>query len=120
MVSWDLAFQETPNQGVPMSQQYSQRTVPAPSRPVRRAPINPDKLSNLPTRQGRDGAVQFFHEIGVQGITDTRIRNATEKGELRRFKIAGQNWYSDRDLWDFLQSLAIGGRGAQARKGGVA
>lgn len=97
-----------------MSQQYGHahaaRPIVPPQRPARRAPINREELSNLPTRKGRAGAVQFFHEIGVQGITDTRIRNATEKGELRRFKIAGQNWYSDRDLWDFLQSLAIGGR----------
>ncbi|MDV2476402.1 hypothetical protein F8M49_15650 [Rhodococcus zopfii] len=60
--------------------------------------------------------MSFFLEIGIEGITETRIRNATEGGELRRFKIAGQNYYSDRDLWDFLQSLAIGGR----RNGGAA
>lgn len=95
-----------------MSQQYANaaRPVTPPNRPARRAPINREELSNLPTRKGRAGAVQFFHGIGVQGITDTRIRNATEQKELRRFKIAGQNWYSDRDLWDFLQSLAEGGR----------
>ncbi|MDV7246761.1 MULTISPECIES: hypothetical protein [Rhodococcus] len=101
-----------------MSQQATnqyERTRPAASHPApnhrpRRIAINPDDLSNLPTRKGRAGAVEFFAEIGVAGITETRIRNATEQGELRRFKIAGHNWYSDRDLWDFLQGLASGGR----------
>lgn len=71
--------------------------------------VNPDELSNIPTRKGRDGALSFFHEIGVEGITETRIRNATEQKELRRFKIAGMLYYADRDLWDFLQSMASGG-----------
>lgn len=94
-----------------MSQQYGQpRPMAAPNRPARRAPINRDELSNLPTRKGRAGAVSFFLEMGIDGITETRIRNATEQKELRRFKIAGQNYYTDRDLWDFLQGLAVGGR----------
>lgn len=80
----------------------------------RQRPINPDELLNTPTRKGRDGARTFYEEIGVHGITDTRIRNATERGQLRRFKIAGHNWYADRDLWDFLQALASGGQGGAA------
>lgn len=82
--------------------------------PPRRRPIDRDELSNLPTRQGRPGAKAFFAEIGVHGITDTRIRTATEGGTLRRFRIAGHNWYSDRDLWDWLMTLASGGQGGAA------
>lgn len=101
-----------------MSQQaphQNERTRPtatphASNQRPRRVVINPDDLSNLPTRKGRAGAVEFFAEIGVPGLTETRIRNGTEQGELRRFKIAGHNWYSDRDLWEFLQGLASGGR----------
>jgi hypothetical protein len=78
-------------------------------RPTRLGPVNREVLSNRPTRKGRPGAKAFFAEIGVHGITDTRIRNATEQGELRRYKIAGHNWYADVDLWDWLQSLASGG-----------
>ncbi|MBM4728828.1 hypothetical protein GS446_19685 [Rhodococcus hoagii] len=84
--------------------------APARTAPNRRRYINPAELSNLPTRRGKAQAVEFFKEIGVQGITETRIRNATERGELRRFKIAGMNWYSDADLWIFLQGMATGGR----------
>ena len=80
----------------------------------RRPVINPDELSNTPTRKGREGALEFYAEIGVDGITSTRIRNGSERGELRKFKIAGHNWYADRDLWDWLQSLASGGQGGAA------
>ncbi|WP_139792045.1 hypothetical protein [Prescottella equi] len=72
--------------------------------------VNPAELSNLPARRGKAQAVEFFKEIGVQGITETAIRNATERGGLRRFKIAGMNWYSDADLWEWLQGMATGGR----------
>ncbi len=82
---------------------------PPPARP-RRHPINRDELSNLPTRKGKEGALQFFAEIGVNGITPTRIRTCTEDGSLRRFVLAGHPWYADVDLWDWLQSLAKGGR----------
>lgn len=85
-----------------------------PNRAQRRHPINRDDLDNRPTRQGRPGAKAFFAEIGVHGITDTRIRTATEKAELRRYRIAGHNWYADRDLWDWLQTLASGGQGGAA------
>ncbi|OLT44467.1 hypothetical protein BJF87_07685 [Gordonia sp. CNJ-863] len=89
--------------------------APAPqNRGQRRHPINRDELSNLPTRKGRPGAKAFFAEIGVHGITDTRIRTASEDASLRKFRIAGHNWYADRDLWDWLQSLASGGRGGAA------
>ena len=82
--------------------------------PSRRRPIVADELSNLPTRKGRPGAKAFFAEIGVEGITDTRIRTASESGQLRKFMIAGHNWYADRDLFEWLLSLASGGRGGAA------
>ena len=82
--------------------------------PPRRRPIVADELSNLPTRKGRAGAKAFFAEIGVEGITDTRIRTASESGALRKFRIAGHNWYADRDLFEWLQSLASGGRDGAA------
>ncbi len=82
--------------------------------PPRRRPIVADELSNLPTRKGRPGAKAFFAEIGVEGITDTRIRTASESGQLRKFMMAGHNWYADRDLFEWLLSLASGGRGGAA------
>ncbi|WP_270485991.1 hypothetical protein [Gordonia jacobaea] len=82
--------------------------------PPRRRPIVADELSNLPTRKGRDGGLQFFAEIGVYGITPTRLRTASEDGSLRKFRIAGHTWYADRDLFEWLQSLASGGRDGAA------
>lgn len=90
--------------------QTAQRVAaPPPNRQQRRHPINRDELSNLPTRKGREGALEFFREIGVTGITPTRVRNAQESGELRRYVLAGHAWYTDVDLWDWLQSMAQGG-----------
>lgn len=91
------------------------RVAPPPNRTEVRADrfgrrrINPDDLSTHPTRKGRGEALQFFAELGVHGLTETRLRTATEDGSLRRFRIAGHNWYADRDLWDWLMSLASGG-----------
>lgn len=82
--------------------------------PPQRRPVRREDLDNTPTRKGRDGAMAFFAEIGVRGITSTRLRTATEDKSLRRFRIAGHNWYADRDLWDWLQSLASGGRDGAA------
>lgn len=86
---------------------------PQPNRQQRRHPVNREELSNLPTRKGKAGALEFFREIGVTGITPTRLRYAQERGELRRYTLAGHAWYADVDLWDWLQSLASGGQEAQ-------
>lgn len=86
----------------------------APSQPRRSRQLRREDFSNLPTRKGREGAKAFFAEIGVHSITDSRLRHATESGELKRFKIASHNWYADADLFDFLMSLASGGRGGAA------
>ncbi|MCX2756595.1 MULTISPECIES: hypothetical protein [unclassified Gordonia (in: high G+C Gram-positive bacteria)] len=85
------------------------RTTPTQHRPTRVGPVNREALPSHPTRKGREGALRFFEEIGVTGITPTRLRTATEDGSLRRFRVAGHNWYADRDLWDWLMSLASGG-----------
>lgn len=85
------------------------RTTPPQQRPTRVGPVNREALPSHPTRKGREGALGFFEEIGVAGITPTRLRTATEDGSLRRFRVAGHNWYADRDLWDWLMSLASGG-----------
>lgn len=94
--------------------QTAQRVATAaPNRQQRRHPVNRDELSNVPTRKGVRGVQQFLEEIGVSGIAPTRIRNASQDGELRRFVISGHLWYADRDIWDFLESLASGGQEAQ-------
>jgi len=87
--------------------------MPAANR-AHRKPVRREELSNLPTRKGRPGALQFFAEIGVSGVTDTRIRAASERGEVRRYTLGGHAWYADSDLFDWLQSLASGGRGGDA------
>ncbi|WP_141124772.1 hypothetical protein [Prescottella equi] len=84
--------------------------APVANRRAARRRVNPAELSNLPARKGRAGALAFFDEIGVHGVTETRIRNATERGQLRRYKLAGHNWYSEVDLWEWLQSMATGGQ----------
>ncbi|KXO91299.1 hypothetical protein [Tsukamurella pseudospumae] len=94
--------------------QTAQRVAtPAPNRQQQRSIVNRDELSNLPTRKGREGALEFFREMGITGITPTRLRYAQERGELRRFTLAGHSWYADVDLWDWLQTLASGGQEAQ-------
>lgn len=95
-----------------MSQaQTANRAVPVNTNRQSRRPILPDDLSNLPSRRGRPGALEFFREIGVIGITDNRIKNAALSGELRKFRIAGHTWFSDADLLRWLLSLASGGQG---------
>ncbi|MFC6014094.1 hypothetical protein [Nocardia lasii] len=37
------------------------------------------------------------------------VRSATERRQLRVFKISASNWYSERDLYDWVMSLARGG-----------
>ena len=94
--------------------QTAQRVAtPAPSRRQRQHPVNRDELSNIPTRKGIPGVLDFLDELGVHGISPTRIKNASQDGELRRFVISGHLWYADRDIWDFLESLASGGQEAQ-------
>lgn len=71
--------------------------------------INPDELSTLPTIKGRDGALAYVREIlGVQ-VTPTMIRSATESRRLRVSKLSAKNWYSERDLFNWVMSLGRGG-----------
>lgn len=86
---------------------------PRNNRAQRRHPVDPEALDNRPTRKGRGGALEFFREMGITGITPTRLRYAQERGELRRYTLAGHAWFSDADLWDWLQTLASGGQEAQ-------
>ncbi|MGW4577204.1 hypothetical protein ACWELP_00785 [Rhodococcus aetherivorans] len=89
-----------------MSQQYGQRTAPTPQRPVRRAPINRDELNELPTIKGRDAAVAFVRErLGVP-VTPNRMRTALEKRELPVYKIDRWNFTAEKDLYDWVLSLA--------------
>lgn len=97
-----------------MSQQYGQRTAPTPNRQVRRAPINRDDLNELPTIRGRDAAVGFVRErLGVP-VTPNRMRTALEKRELPVYKIDRWNFTAEKDLYDWVLSLA------KTRKDGAA
>ncbi|MGI1849943.1 hypothetical protein [Rhodococcus sp. SJ] len=97
-----------------MSQLYSQRPAPAPNRQVRRAPISRDELNVLPTIKGRDAAVDFVRDrLGVP-VTPNRMRTALEKRELPVYKIDRWNFTAERDLYDWILSLA------KTRNGGAA
>ncbi|KLL95488.1 hypothetical protein [Rhodococcus pyridinivorans] len=101
-----------------MSQQYGHahaaRPISPPQRPVRRAPINRDELNELPTVRGRDAAVAFVRErLGVP-VTPNRMRTALERRELPVYKIDRWNFTAERDLYDWLLSLA------KTRKDGAA
>ncbi|MEV4633312.1 hypothetical protein AB0J79_08720 [Rhodococcus coprophilus] len=99
-----------------MSQQYGHavRPISPPQRPARRAPVTRDEFNELPTIKGRDAAVAFVQErLGVP-MTPTRMRAAIERRELSVFKISGANYLAERDLYDWVLSLA------KTRKDGVA
>lgn len=68
-----------------------------------------EDYSELPRIKGRAGALEFItRELGVQ-VSPTMVRTATERRQLRVFKISASNWYSERDLYRWVLSLARGG-----------
>lgn len=94
-----------------MSQQaVNQRTRQGASAVQRRALVNRDELNQLPTIKGRDAAVRFITEhLGVP-MTPTRMRAAIERRELPVYKISGANFTAERDLYDWILSLAQTGK----------
>ncbi|MBX9151453.1 hypothetical protein [Rhodococcus qingshengii] len=94
-----------------MSQQAITSNVRAGAAPHQhRALVNRDELNQLPTIQGRDGAVSFIEtRLGVP-MTPTRMRAAIERRELPVYKISGANYLAERDLYDWILSLAHTGK----------
>lgn len=69
-----------------------------------------DDYSELPTIRGIDGALAFVHEtLGVPWITYNGIRIASEKKRLKSFMINRGYSYAERDLYDWVMSMAQGG-----------
>lgn len=86
----------------------SGRTGAAPRQ--QRALVNRDELNQLPTIQGRDGGVEFVaRRLGVP-MTPTRMRTAIDRRELPVYKISGANYLAERDLYDWILSLAHTGK----------
>ncbi|ORM06357.1 hypothetical protein [Prescottella equi] len=94
-----------------MSQQaVNQQVRPGVAPQQRRALVNRDELNQLPTIKGRDAAVRFVAErLGVP-MTPTRMRAAIERRELPVYKISGANFTAERDLYDWILSLAQTGQ----------
>ncbi|WP_433611078.1 hypothetical protein [Prescottella agglutinans] len=94
-----------------MSQQaVNQLARPGVAPHQRRALVNRDELNQLPTIKGRDAAVRFITEhLGVP-MTPTRMRAAIERRELPVYKISGANFTAERDLYDWILSLAQTGQ----------
>ncbi|MGW0172728.1 hypothetical protein ACWDUM_02665 [Rhodococcus sp. NPDC003322] len=76
----------------------------------RRALVNRVELNQLPTIKGRDAAVRFINEVLGVPMTPTRMRAAIEGRELPVYKISGANFTAERDLYDWIMSLAKGSR----------
>ncbi|EQM33473.1 hypothetical protein [Rhodococcus erythropolis] len=75
-----------------------------------RALINREELNPLPTIKSRDGGVDFVaNRLGVP-MTPTRMRAAIERRELPVYKISGANYLAERDLYDWVLSLAQTGK----------
>lgn len=92
-----------------MSQQVANAVAPQSRR---RELVDREELNQLPTIKGRENAVRFINErLGVP-MTPTRMRAAVERRELPVYKISGANYLAERDLYDFVMSLA--------RRGGAA
>ncbi|WP_280215884.1 hypothetical protein [Nocardia cyriacigeorgica] len=67
-------------------------------------------FSELPTIRGLNGALAFVHnELGVPWITPFALRKASESGQLKSFMINRGYTYAERDLYDWIMSLARGG-----------
>ncbi|MFT3663319.1 MAG: hypothetical protein QM809_18725 [Gordonia sp. (in: high G+C Gram-positive bacteria)] len=64
------------------------------------------QLNDLPTIRGRDGAVDYLNDVFGVPITPTRMRTAIEGRELPVYKISGCNYFSERDLYLWVKSLA--------------
>lgn len=78
--------------------------------PRRRPFVNRDELNPLPTIKGREGAFTFIREhLGVP-MAATRVRTAIEGRELPVYKISGWNVMAERDLYDWVLSLAQTGK----------
>lgn len=91
----------------------SKSAIPADPKKV----TDPIHLNEMPTIRGRDGAVAFINDMFGVPITPTRMRTAIEGRELPVFKISGCNYFSERDLYLWVKSLA---RPAVRRGGGAA
>ncbi|GAA2053020.1 hypothetical protein [Williamsia deligens] len=79
----------------------------APTRPPVARPVpGPTQLNDLPTVKGRDGAVEFLNRTLGVPITPTRMRAAIERRELPVYKISGNNYLTERDLYLWVKSLA--------------
>lgn len=93
----------------------SQQAVASPiartgAAPRRRPFVNRDELNPLPTIKGREGAFTFIREqLGVP-MAPTRLRTAIDRRELPVYKISGWNVMAERDLFDWILSLAHTGK----------
>lgn len=94
-----------------MSQQAVTNPVArAGAAPRMRPFVNRDELNPLPTIKSRDGGVDFVvNRLGVP-MTPTRMRAAIERRELPVYKISGANYLAERDLYDWVLSLAQTGK----------
>lgn len=78
--------------------------------PRRRPFVHRDELNPLPTIKSRDGGVDFVaNRLGVP-MTPSRMRSAIDRRELPVYKISGANYLAERDLYDWILSLAYTGK----------
>lgn len=80
------------------------KATTAPDRPT--GTVGPITLNEMPTIRGRDGAVEFINDVFSVPVTKTRMRSAIEGRELPVYKISGCNYFSERDLYMWVKSLA--------------
>ncbi|MBF6260199.1 hypothetical protein IU468_28475 [Nocardia farcinica] len=75
--------------------------------PARRAA---EDYSELPTIRGLNGALRFVQdELRVPWVTANALPKGSESGQLKSFMINRGYSYSERDLYQWILSLARGG-----------
>lgn len=90
----------------------SQHAARQPARPgavppqPRRAFVTREELNPLPTVRGVSGALAFVKDrLGVP-VTRNKVRLAIEAREMPVYRIDRWNYTAERDLYDWIMSLA--------------